>query len=377
MLSHFHFIVPVWGEDHTALFRDICLPLLLTKNNLQCFKDDPSALFVIVTRIKDAQLLRESENFARLEQIIPVRFIFADGLIDYRDPHKSMSRCYQLAMNLPQVVRGRTAFIFLTPDTIWSDGTMRRLYELRESGIRVVMVAGLRIALEKVQRLFRRFIRDNPTNPQISNATLVQIALESLHPMSLAHNLFGDDGEFLSAWPSHVYWIFGKEALICHAFHLHPILVVAPYRNVQIRTTIDGDFIARLGYRKHDFHVVCNCDEIVCFELSSITKSWGQPLSQPSLNAIQKFALRNANPIHWEFFKKRIIFKVDPAFRIPKEVEEHIDYVVHKICKWRLLSKIYYILYQRTLLLRIAQPVFHKIVRPSLRFFKNIAGSAN
>lgn len=334
--SHFMFVVPVWGEQYTELFCEVCLPLILTDNNLGFFRGDSTAKFVIATTFKDSATLRRSSAFQALEQIMTVRLILIDGLVDLRNPHGAMSDCYRFAMELPEVMPSKTSFIFLTPDSFWSDGSFRRLYELKQDGYKVVMVLGLRVCLEKARPALMNIIRQR-RNLRSDAETLVRLALQNLHPMSKAHNWFSDAG-FLNVWPSHIYWMLGKESLMAHGFHLHPLMVRAPRRRVRIGTTIDGEFLARLPYPKRSFYVVQDSNEITGLELSTETKSWNQPLSCPSLRAVQKFAVFHASPLHWMFFRKRIVFRPSADYRLPSELEDHADRILRKIHKFKPVS---------------------------------------
>lgn len=334
--SHFMFVVPVWGEQYTELFCEVCLPLILTEGNLGFFKGDSTAKFVIATTFKDSATLRRSSAFQSLEQLMAVRLILIDGLVDLRNPHGAMSDCYRFAMESPDVIPTRTSFVFLTPDSFWSDGSFRRLYELKEEDYKVVMVLGLRVCLEKARPALINIIRQR-RNLRSDAETLVRLAMQNLHPMSKAHNWFSENG-FLNVWPSHIYWMLGKESLMAHGFHLHPLMVRAPRRRVRIGTTIDGEFLARLPFPKRSFYVVQDSNEITGLELSTETKSWNQPLSCPSLRAVQKFAVFHASPLHWMFFRKRIVFRPSANYSLPTELEDHADRILRKIHKFKPIS---------------------------------------
>lgn len=350
--SHFMFVVPVWGEQYTELFCEVCLPLILTDNNLVYFKDDSTAEFVIATTFKDSNTLRRASSFQTLEKLMKVRLILIDGLVDLRNPHGAMSDCYRFAMELPEVVPATTNFVFLTPDSFWSDGSFRRLYELKQEGYKVVMVLGLRLCLEKARPALMNIVRQR-RNLRSDGATLVRLAMQNLHPMSMAHNWFSETG-FLNVWPSHIYWMMGKESLMAHGFHLHPLMVRAPKRRVRIGTTIDGEFLARLPFPKRSFYVVQDSNEITGLELSTETRSWNQPLSCPSLRAIQKFSVFHASPLHWMFFGRRIVFRPSADYRVPAELEDHADRILRKIHKFKPISIVVHHL-------RKGNPVFSKI----------------
>jgi len=270
--SNFCFMVPVWGEEYTALFADICLPLLLTAGNLRYFSDDRSAIFIIATTYRDGEVLKKSRAFKRLISIIRVKLILIDGLVDFDNVHRAMSEAYLMAMRSEEIIPGVTNFIFLTPDSFWSDGSFARLYELSQKGYKAVMVLGLRIKSESGQPYLAKIIREKEDNPTIENTELTAFVLQQLHAMGEAHDWLSKEG-FLNSYPSQIYWKFGQDFMVAHCFHLHPLMVRSPKTFIKIDTTIDGDFLAKIKYPTNSYYIVQNSSEMIGVELSATDKN--------------------------------------------------------------------------------------------------------
>jgi hypothetical protein len=342
--KHFHLIVPVWGKSYTALFTEVCLPMIMTPGNIGALGGYPGDQFVIVTTWEDHLAIKSSASYERLSSMIAVEFILTDGFVDLGNTHLAMSNYYAMAMRRKSVVAGKTYFLFLTPDSFWPDGMFRRLAELAEQGFKVVMAGGLRVKSEPMSGILRKRIEQSPDNPAIPLPELTRLALANIHQMSTAFNLLSPQG-FLNAWPSHMYWINEKDQqLIAHCFHLHPLLVLAPRSVTAIGTTIDGQFLDNLHYPLEQYYVIQN--EGVAIELTPAERNWGVQLQSPSLRKIVLFALSNANSRHWHFFEKRIVLNGKPE----KSTDPLLDKLIEKTTceirsnkRWAVLTQTFHL----------------------------------
>lgn len=303
--------------------------MLMTPGNLGAIKDRPSDQFVIVTTWEDHVAISKSAAFSKLTKIMRVEFILVDGIVDISSSHQAMSECYAMAMCRQEVIRGKTYFLFLTPDSFWPEGTFQRLTELVDRGVKVVMACGLRVNSEAISTILRERIARFPDNPAIPHGELIRLALANLHQLSSAHNILGRD-TFLNTWPSHIYWLNRYDSqLVAHCFHLHPLLVLSPKFETAIGTTIDGEFLDNLGYSLDCFHVIQ--DGIFGIELSPEERDWGQPLGAPSIKEILRFSFMYANSRHWNFFGRRIVLNGHPEKAIDPQIEGLADRLVSQI----------------------------------------------
>lgn len=327
------FILPVWGRAFTRQFADVALPFLLTGGNLGHFAGRPDALFLVATRHADCVALQESAHFAELRATVATEIMLVDGLTESRSSHDMMSRLYRMGMAHPRVVPGTTIIVFLTADSIWSDGTFRRIEALVAAGKKMVAVAGLRTVYETVRTDLDARLGAGPDGRAIANRTLVSIALRNLHPMSAAHDILSD--RFLNAWPSHIYWILGQDLLLAHCFHLHPLAVIAPRPTRRFRGTIDGDFVGRLGLDWSQIHVVEHSDEIFGMEMSPAARDWGIPGRQASIDAIIAFDALYANRFHRRFFAHRITMRGEGDPEVPTFIRDHEAGLLREIARRR------------------------------------------
>jgi hypothetical protein len=314
----FVFVVPVWGPSFSALFVDVCLPMLLTPGNLGTPLTNQNDRFVIATTLADAAFMRDAPAFRKLEAVIAVEFVIIDGRVKLNNPYVAMSACYAMVVNDPRVVPGSTCFVFLTPDGFWSDGTFARLRSLADDGVNVVAAAGLRVNLEAVSEPLKSWIAANPENAAIARSDLIDLVLDNLHQISRANDWM-ERNSFNNKWPSHVYWIDRiRHQLIGHCFHLHPLLVRAGRPDCTIGDTIDGEYLANLGYSIDTYHV--DRGEFVGVELSPTHRKPFGDLGSPSIERVADFARLHCNDMHRHFFRQRIVLKHDH-----EEVSSELD----------------------------------------------------
>ena len=386
-MSVFCYVVPVWGESYSSLFTDVCLPMLMTPGNLGGLLHRQNDRFVIATRMSDWDEMRQTKSYLRLQSLIDVRVIFVDGLVNMDTPHGAMSKCYDLAMRDSWDIDDDVYYVFLTPDSFWSDGTFKRLEELAQEGKKIVLTAGLRTNRNAVTEIIRNRIATSPNNPAFNLSELIALALNNLHELSLAHNWFSTS--FLNVWPSHIYWIYKKRFLMAHCFHLHPLLVKAPKHRTRIGNTVDGDFLDNLGYSLHDQYVVQG--EFLGVELSPEGRDWDSVLEAPSLFKVIRFALVYAGATHWHNFSHRILYAVDPHEVILEPFSALEETVVKKIMRFRklrplfgVMGKVRKLLGKVKKLLKICsapllRPVKHMLKRifPRTNFHRHAANDRN
>jgi hypothetical protein len=368
------FIVPVWGEAYSQLFIEICLPLILTSGNLGHFKGRTDVAFLIATRFEDQKRIENSPSYRRLAELIPSHFLLIDGVANFVSPHQAMSDAYVLAMRSEYVTPAYTNYVFLTPDSFWSDGTFRRVEELVDAGYYAGMVLGLRSTIEKVEARLRAWINEKADDPVIPVRKLVTLVLSALHPMAQAQIWLS--ARFLNQWPSQIYWRAGNNLMFAHCFHLHPLFMRATERVNTFKTTIDGDFLQSVGYPVSRYYVVTDSDEIFGVEMSAYDRDWGVPRGRPHIWNVVSFAYFNANKYHWHFFPQRIVFRGEQAPTIPSEILQNMAYVVREVSKHAPLAALAR-LARVPGLMRSAGRVRRSVRGPLQRVLRLVVGNRN
>jgi hypothetical protein len=234
-------------------------------------------------------MIETSSAYALLKKFIPaeVRLIPTNLAQKY---HAS-SYCYREAVR-DAAVAGAAA-IFLIPDMILSDGSVRSIARILDSGKRAIMITGLRVIKNhiigplKAQFATGDVIAAPPTK-------LAELALKYLHPITETH-LYDSDSAFFH--PSGFFWRVGDEGFLLRCFHLHPVAIHPRATDIDFAGTIDDDLLQNCDVHEDETHIVTDSDEILWLETSDIDNAVPTP-PRGGMEEIVDWARNNTNAYH-------------------------------------------------------------------------------
>lgn len=289
-------ITPVWGDAYVERFVKLSLPSQLSNGNIPAMPRERTR-YRIYTNDRHSDAIRRSPAFRALDELIPVSIESLDDLPDPRllqGPFELMNAAYGRAI---RAGRDRNAaFLFLTPDLLLADGSLRRLVDLCErERKRVVMVASVRMTTDAAYSCVDSH-RDGPAS-SIPPRQLVSCCLDDMHPISMGHIV----GEHGAKAAEHFYWPVGDSGLLIHAFHQHPLLVWPSNPDAAIRTSVDDDYIARACPNSEDRYIVIDSDEVCLTEFSTREHGLGMLAAKPmSWEQLSVFMVYRTNQAHRE-----------------------------------------------------------------------------
>jgi len=261
----FHIIVPVWGREYTQIFIELMLPTLLAPGNIPALPHPERHVFQIYTTPADRAVIEASPIHARLKQHIRVAFHRVRSHPEKGgNAYAIQSDCYRRAIR--EADAADQAMVFLTPDSVMADGSLRNLARIAGTGVRAVLGVGVRLVKETVSEALLQYHRGDDGVIAIGPRELVRLALPNIHPIAKAH-FYHDEGYGL--FLSNLYWRIGTEGLLARCFHLHPFMVYPRVKNAPFTTTVDGDYIEAACPDLADTYVVTDSDEFWAFELSA------------------------------------------------------------------------------------------------------------
>ena len=267
----FYFVVVFWGKKHRNYFLDLCLPSLLSANNIPALENAEESRIVIVTTKWDWRMVRRHPTYALMERYIKAYPIFVpQALFQRKKKMLVMSRCQKLASE--KAHKDGALGVFLAPDVILSDGAVRTLQRLAKEGRKVVLCGVVRFSSEGCLPEIKERCGMRAGEPiTLSSRQLIDIGLRSPHSETVRYQ-----------WDSPV---FGSDPITCmfdgpdgegcllHTFSWAPVLV--DYSAIERhdtstfeKWTLDGDYLHRNFQNRREIYVVTDSDEIM---LSSYT----------------------------------------------------------------------------------------------------------
>jgi hypothetical protein len=274
MAERYDFIVPLWGMKFVDMFVNYSLPSQLAPGNLPSLPLGRCS-YHIYTSPDDAKSIWNSGSVRKLRRLMDVSLVtFRDedvlrdaGLSDYRYVKnlQKMTWCYQRAMNACRGVD--TAFVFVTPDSVWASGAFRYMDQCQRAGVRALMALGLITHRQKLQHELAPFsLSKDGTVIDVAPRQLVSLALDSLHPLAISRVMKNGGTRFLSA----CYWVKPGRGLVARCFYLHPIMVRPRVHFSRIPTTVDYRYVAQAVPNASEVHVVTDSDNLFYVDMADL-----------------------------------------------------------------------------------------------------------
>jgi hypothetical protein len=308
-----HLVLTVWGDAYIATFLTLCVPTLLADGNVPALSGPAPHRLRIFTPPADAERMAQSAGLLALGRHVVVEFV------PIALPGKDDNKYHEITRShLHALVDARevgAAVVFLSPDFMLSDGTLRTL-AAHSSAAAVVMVSP-RVSLEGMARdLAAGDTTDPATAISLSPRALMALAWQHLH--AVTRSQFWNAPRF-SRWPSILYWQADEQTLFAHCFHPHPILLDPARLDAQfaaaMNTTIDGDLLGSLNAAPGEIHIVTESDELLILELSGpqMTIGLDEADAPASPAVVAYFGRKHANATNRALLARRLWYRSGPG----------------------------------------------------------------
>jgi hypothetical protein len=265
-----YFIVVFWGERFRNYFLEFCLPSLLAPGNIPALRTKNPSKFLIATRPEDWEAMRATAIFRSLERYVTPVFIEIPPCPPGRSGCEHMGQGHKRACEY--VFREQGYAILVTPDSMLSDGSVRKLQELAASGTRLVLAVALRFGEETFLGNLRSAglipessRRDSGTALKISGRDMARAAVNGLHGETLGYEW---DAPCLVPIPAAAWWrVPGEDGIVVHSISWAPMLIdYAAVTSHDTSTfdswTLDGDYIHRNIDWRAATYVVGDSDDV-------------------------------------------------------------------------------------------------------------------
>ncbi|MEW5723202.1 MAG: hypothetical protein AB1896_08855 [Thermodesulfobacteriota bacterium] len=326
------FVTPVWGSDYWSLFTRYCLASLFTPGNLGALGGH-TVRYIIFTKPEEIEIQRNDPPIRELSRQADVRFVAIgpDVFKNYpNNNYRIMTLCHQRALTLGN--QSDAGFVFMMPDTLTAEGSLKRVAELAAGGGRAIMITALRTRMKEVKQGVERWRQSDRLGSLIlPPRPLVGLAIRNLHPIAQGHYQDGEGNRKLG----HHYWPLGDQGVLIRCFHPLPFFLWPEVKDDRVHTTIEHDLVRRCVPNYEDVRVIKDSDEIFSCEL--VPEDYQVetiPAVPNSDEMVAEWALKWTNAYHRKFVRERIVLHAGGA-EVPEETKAESDRVID-----RYISKI-------------------------------------
>jgi hypothetical protein len=277
----FYFIVVLWGERFRDYFLDLCLPTLLAPHNLPALATRSRSKLLLCTRPDDWAVINGAPLFQIVQRYVDPVYLEIPPCPADTLPCVHMGIGHKRSL---QIAYEAQAYPFvITPDSMFSDGTVARLQELANKGVELVLVPALRFAEEPFFNELQGLCiaprgRNGLAEPiSLTSRQLVHAALASMHSETMTYEW---DAPYFHATPSAIWWrVPGEDGIVVHSMSWAvPLLdfaaIPAHDTSALENWTIDGDYVHKNLGSIRRIHLVLDSDEM-------FIASWAQVAEKP------------------------------------------------------------------------------------------------
>lgn len=180
-------VIAVWGEWHTEMLLDLCIPSLLSPGNLPAFVAGHKCILHLYTRKKEWAQIRKSSAFKALCQFVDLDL--NTSLLDGSDD-SSASKHHEAWQTSTEIAISNGCYIWnMLPDVAFADGSIRHLSELLSHGYDSIMWFYPRV----VSTTFKaEILKPNYAHGDcidVSKRDLAGLTFQHLHPVMTAYDL--------------------------------------------------------------------------------------------------------------------------------------------------------------------------------------------
>lgn len=261
----FSFIVTFWGKRFRDYFCELILPSLLSPGNIPHLNNKAESKFLIVTTNEDWEALQTEPIFILMQKYIAAVFFAMPMPTDNSQKMLTMSKGHKIASEY--AYKNKTIGVFVTPDLVISDGSIKRLQELIAQGKSVVLSAAIRFQYEGSIAALKQAGHLKPDEPLVlSGRELMRAALPNLH--SEVKRYIWDKPYYPEDAITSI-WYSDPHNCVIHTFSWGPMAInYAAIDEHKTETfdkwTLDGDYVfANCGTDiNKDIYVVTDTDEL-------------------------------------------------------------------------------------------------------------------
>jgi hypothetical protein len=274
-------LIAVWGQRYVDVFCRICLPSLLSPNNLPCLAGAHDLEVVFLTRSEDEHAITTYPAFDRLLTVAPVRFLDIDdilgGMFAPAADNYGMALTHAFFRGIASY--GAAAcdldFLLWNGDFLAADGTFSTIAEQITAGVRCTFATSLRVEGAIETELTAR-LSEAGACLDLGPRPLLRLALQHLHPTVSAKTVNRFDDRTISH-PNQFYWRIAQDLLVGRSFIWFPLQFEPEVLPEAIYGFCDYVFAPEL-VPSGDWHYETHSDRVLIIEIQHSDNAWEQVL---------------------------------------------------------------------------------------------------
>lgn len=258
-----------WGREAVHAFLELALPNQLSRGNLPDIAGEAPLIYRIYTDEDSATTLCAHPALQALRTIanVYVDAFPSQRMVSGSGKYGLANQCHRHAVLEANLQR--RAIVFLSPDSIVSEGCFARLRAWQRAGRCTVLCTGPRLTRETVLPALdavshRQPVRDVATLG-VSARDLARLVARHMHPCM--QGSYVDAGYVTDAW-SCLYHAVGESGVLARQMHLHPLLVMPDDRGALPDYTIDSTWVGEACPDRTRIRVVADSDDLAAFSWS-------------------------------------------------------------------------------------------------------------
>lgn len=257
----FDFCTVTWGDWHTGVFLDVNLPSLLAERNLPAFAKQHDVRYRIFTSAYNKEVIKSHPAYKRAAEVVPFEFIECplENVANPIGMHHALWR-----RSIEDARDAKRYILFVPPDVIWSQNGFENIANRFSEGKKAVFMTYLRVLSETcVPAVQSAYGTDVSPVMDIPSRELVDMAIEHMHPLSLA---YVRDSNNFPIHPEFILWPVAGEGymmrvLVREMFAYDPSLV-----------DLNRSALPAHKLKPEEVHFITDSDELFALSLAPLRK---------------------------------------------------------------------------------------------------------
>ena len=289
-----HVVTVVWGYRYVDMMIKTTLPSLLGEGNINVLSNTVGAKYCIYTTKEDRDILSKNKIFTKLKDKITVEFLCFD-INSGGEKYKQATSLHNNAIR--NAFESQASIIFITPDAVWSAGTIKQILKISDLGYNAILIDGPRVEARKfMDHWISRFKFNENGGKTISPRTLAKLVLKTPHPYESSTTA---GVTWLHDVPFTLHWPVAGEGAISASFCKFPIFFRPNAPTYEFHGAIDHGLINAAITDPETIYYSIDTDE---FSVASITNIGVSSINLKPISSnhrllkIAQWAYREANP---------------------------------------------------------------------------------